>query len=158
MGRIVVLSLGRHIVRRISSAGRTGAFIIAVAAAATVGAVGSRAAPRSPAAVPAKLVGTWTRKVTASDVARAHSTGIPPGTVWTLTVKPNGAAVVGSPGIVTFGGKVIPAGVGRARLELGLASPDVYRWSGTTRRLTFDKIRDPVADRVAVFSGAWRRR
>jgi hypothetical protein len=44
--------------------------------------------------IDSRLVGTWTRTVTAADVKRVGNTSIGPGGLWTLTVKPSGAAHV----------------------------------------------------------------
>jgi hypothetical protein len=137
---------------------------MAVIAGVTLEAAGLHAAPSSHAALPAKLVGRWTRLVTASDVERANAPGIRAGSVWTFTVKRSGAAAVGSPGIATFSGRIVPAGADLVHIKLGFGSPigfaslGLYKWRAIGEHLTVVKVRDPIADRVAVFSGSWSRK
>jgi hypothetical protein len=78
-------------------------------------------------AFPAKLVGTWTRTVTAADVKRAGSWGVPAGSVWTLTIKKSGASSAIREGdSEPFTGPIIPVGPTRVRINVGLVFPNVY--------------------------------
>jgi len=117
------------------------------------------AAVAKSSAAPAPLVGKWTRKVTGADVKHVGATGIPAGTICTLTIK---NAVLNASVICTkvgsFEGIIDPAGVNRVHIELGLADPDVYSWQVSGRLLTFTKVKDTVPDREAVFLGVWQRK
>ena len=111
-------------------------------------------------AVPAPLVGTWTRKVTSADVKHAGATGIPAGSICTLTIKAGvlNASVICTKGVGRFDGIVDPAGANRVHIKLGLSDPDVYSWHVSGRLLTFTKVKDTVPDREAVFLGVWQRK
>ena len=124
---------------------------LAVAAAAT-------AAISSASAVPAPLVGKWTRKVTSTDVKHTGATGIPAGSICTLTIN-NGVlnASVVCTKVGGFEGIIDPAGTNRVHIKLGQPNPDIYGWHVSGRLLTFTKVRDTVPDREAVFSGVWQR-
>jgi hypothetical protein len=39
-----------------------------------------------------------------------------------------------------------------------LPNPDVYSWRISGRLLTFTKVKDTVADRVAAMEGVWKRK
>jgi len=108
--------------------------------------------------VPAKLLGNWTRKVTSADVKRTGGTGIPPGTVCTLTIKKNDSASISCGAIGSFKGFLRPVGASRIRTSLGIGIPAVYQWHVTGRRLTLTKVRDQTPDREAVFEGVWKRK
>lgn len=115
----------------------------------------------SSVSVPAKLVGQWTRKVTSADVKRAHASGIPAGSVCTLTVKRTGpvnARLFCTKGVGDFTGVIRPAGAHLVHFELMLFNPSTYRWSVSGTQLTFTKIVDQVGERVAVFWGVWKRK
>jgi len=118
------------------------------------------AAPASANAVPAKLVGQWTRTVTTADLKRTGATGIPAGSVWTLTVKKSGAASVRAPGQgAPFSGKIVPAGAAnRVHINVGVIFPNVYKWRVSGRQLTFTRISELLPDRAAVFWGVWKRK
>ena len=137
---------------------RCSAVVLAVAVVVPV-ASGIAAATRT-SAVPAKQVGKWTRKVTSADVKRTGATGTPDGSVWTLTIKKSGAAVVSSPGVDSLDGNIVPAGVDRVHININLVTPtpNIYRWSVSGRLLTFTKISDPIPDRAAIFAGVWKRK
>ena len=108
------------------------------------------------AAAPPQLVGTWKRTVTAADVKRAHSTGIPSDSAWTLIVRKSGVAFVGG-NVGQFNGKIVPAGANRVHVNLGTPCPNVYAWRVAGRTLTFTKEKDCEPDRVAAFNGTWKR-
>ena len=111
--------------------------------------------------VPAKLVGQWTRKVTVADVKRTGATGIPAGSVWTLTIKKSGYASLSGKGQgPPFTGKIVLAGANRVHVNVGVAFPNVYGWRVSGRLLTFTKITESpaLADRAAVIWGVWKRK
>ena len=144
---------------------RSGWAVAAVLTAALVVPVADGIAAATKAgAVPAQLVGQWTRKVTAADVKRAGAPlfgGIPAGSVWTLTIKKSGAASVSSKGQgPPFTGKIVSAGANRVHINVGFLFPNVYRWRVSGRLLTFTKISESPtqADRAAVFWGVWKRK
>ena len=110
------------------------------------------------AAVPAELVGEWTRKVTSADVTRTGARGVPAGTVCTLTMKKSDEAGVDcGPSVGGFEGTVVPAGTDRVHISLGISSPNVYMWRVSGPLLTFTKVKDGVLDREAVLGGVWKR-
>jgi hypothetical protein len=92
-------------------------------------------------AVPAKLIGTWTRKVTAADVKREHATDIATGdvsgTVWALTINKGGNASLA--GVRYWTGPVRGAGLNRVHLDVGLRYPNVYNWQISRRSLTLKR-------------------
>ena len=109
--------------------------------------------------VPAKLVGEWTRTVTSADVTRTGALGVPAGTVCTLTMKKSGEAGVDcGPSVGGFEGTVVPGGTNRVHINLGISSPNVYRWGVSGRLLTFTKVKDGVSDREAVVGGVWEQK
>jgi hypothetical protein len=108
--------------------------------------------------LPTKLVGKWTRTVTSADVTRTGGLGIPAGTVCTLTIRKSGGAYLHTSTVGDFEGSLVPAGVNRVHIRLGLLDPDVYRWRVSGSLLTFTKLNDVVADRVAVMAGVWKRK
>lgn len=131
----------------------------AVLAVVVLTAVGcANAETTTTGAVPAKLVGEWTRKVTSADVTRTGALGVPAGTVCTLTMKKGGGAGVHcGPSVGGFEGAVVPAGTDRVHINLGISSPSVYKWGVSGRLLTFTKVKDGVSDREAVMEGVWKR-
>jgi len=132
---------------------------VALAISLVAPAASGIAAVAKSSAAPAPLVGKWTRKVTGADVKHARSTGIPAGTICTLTIK-NAVlnASVSCTKVGGFEGIVAPAGANRVHIELGRADPDVYSWHVSGRLLTFTKVKDTVPDREAVFEGVWQRK
>lgn len=122
-----------------------------LAVALTVGVAGASAA------VPPKLVGTWTRTVTQADINRAHAYGLSPGTVWTFVARKNGTATVGGPA-GQFTGTLVPAGANRLHINLGTQCPNVYTWRASGRTLTFAKVKDCQPDRVGAFVGVWHKK
>ena len=116
------------------------------------------AAVTQSSAVPAKLVGKWTRKVTSADVKRTGGYGVPAGTVCTLTIKKSGVAHLFCTNIGGFDGNIVPAGTNRVHINLGDPRANVYGWRVSGRLLTFTKLKDIVADRVAGMEGVWKRK
>jgi hypothetical protein len=107
---------------------------------------------------PTKLVGRWTRTVTSADIKRTGGSGIPAGTVCTLTIKRSGAAGLHTTTVGDFDGSLVPAGVDRVHILLGLPDPDLYRWRVSGSLLTFTKLKDTVGDREAAMEGIWKRK
>jgi hypothetical protein len=60
--------------------------------------------------------------------------------------------------IGVFDSKIVPAGTNRVHINLGLITPSVYRWRVSGRLLTFTKLKDPTADRIAAMAGVWNRK
>lgn len=118
------------------------------------------AAPARANVVPAKLVGQWTRTVTTTDLKRTGATGIPAGSVWTLTVKKSGYASLRGVGQgEPFVGKIVPAGgANRVHINVGVLFPNVYKWRVSGRLLTFTKINESLPDRGAVMWGVWKQK
>jgi hypothetical protein len=132
--------------------------LVALAVGVVVPVASGIAAVTQTSAVPAKLVGKWTRKVTSADVKRTGGYGVSAGTVCTLTVKRSGVAHLDCTNIGGFGGTIVPAGANRVHINLGIPSPDVYKWRVSGRLLTFTKVKDTVADREAAMEGVWKRK
>lgn len=112
-------------------------------------------------AVPAKLVGTWTRKVTSADVKRENMTDqdvidAGAGTVWTLRITKRSPASLY--GIKYFTGPIIPAGANRVHIFVGFFYPNVYKWRVSGRLLTLTKVNDSLPIRAAVLRGVWKRK
>src|SRR2546426_9034458 len=102
--------------------------VVLFAVAVIVPTASGIAAATQTSTVSSKLVGKWTRKVTSADIKRTGGTGVPAGTVCTLTVKKSGGADLECTAIGGFQGTIVPAGVNRIHINLGIPSPDVYRW------------------------------
>jgi hypothetical protein len=131
----------------------------AVAVGVAVPAATGVASTTRGAAVPAGLVGTWTRTVTAEDARRVggqKATSVFPGAVWTLSVKRTGAATY-TQGYVTIMGQVVVTGPGHVRIKDD-STPDTYAWHRSGSHLTFTKLKDPERDRIVTFSGIWKRK
>ena len=111
-------------------------------------------------ALPAPLLGKWTRTVTSADVKHVGATGIPAGSICTLTINHSvlNASVSCTKGVGAFQGIVAPAGANRVHIQLGMPNPDVYSWRVSGSHLTFTKVKDTVPDREAVFLGIWQRK
>ena len=140
------------------AAWRCSAVVLAVAV--VVPAANGIAASTQTRAFPAQLVGVWTRTVTEADARRAGAGQGFVGDHCTLTIKKSGrdnAFVLLGKGDLLVGG-VLPAGKGRAHIQLGSPAANVYRWKLAGRLLTLTKISDPAPDRVAVFAGVWKRK
>jgi len=105
-----------------------------------------------------KLVGSWTRTVSAAEARHAAAPATLAGSVWTLEIEKDGtAATFDSKGAGSFEGTISAAGPSLVRLKLG-TPPATYRWHIANQRLTFTKVADTVRDRIAVFVGTWKRK
>lgn len=135
-----------------------GLVLAVLGVALVVPAANGLAARRQASGIPAKLVGTWTRTVTQTDVTKSGGYGVQIGSKWTLSVKKTGAAAVNSPGSSPITGKILAAGAGRVHINLGNPVTNVYTWRVAGATLTFTKVKDADGDRLAVFAGKWRRR
>ena len=110
----------------------------------------ARAAPPPP-----ELIGTWTRTVSAEDIARAHATSLEAGRVWTLVIT-NRKSVVRSPGAAGYAGAVVPSSATQVHFELG-GDADLYTWRRIGKTLSLVKYVDPDAKRAAILAGVWKR-
>lgn len=148
----------RSVARPISHQASSWVVAAVLTAALVVPVADGIAAATEANAVPAKLVGRWTRKITAADVKRTGAFEILTGSVCTLTIKKSGAASVVCTGVGGFDGLIVTAGTNRVHIDLGLPGSNVYRWRVSGRLLTFTRISDPIADRAAAFWGVWKRK
>ena len=115
------------------------------------------AADTKAGAVPANLVGRWTRTVTAADWKRAGATGFVTSVVGpqTMVVKANGNVTV-----VDFTAKFLPLSGGRLSISgvpVCYAKKGLYGWKVAGRKLTFTKLKDTCAPEVGLFTGVWTR-
>jgi hypothetical protein len=106
---------------------------------------------------PADLIGSWTRTVSAKDVARAHSTKIAAGTTWTLVIA-SAKSSVRSGRVATYTGTITPAAPTLVHIELGGNVSNLYAWRRVGTTLIFTKKHDPSANRAAILVGTWKRR
>src|SRR5436190_2485497 len=120
------------------------AVCVALTAAAAAGA----------APAPPDLVGSWTRTISAKDIARAHAKQIAAGTTWTLAIGSTKSSVR-SPHVATYTGTVVPAGPTLIHIELGGDSSDLYAWRRVGATLILTKQHDPIANRAAILVGTW---
>jgi hypothetical protein len=140
---------------------RTAALVSALAVSVILGPVaGGTASIPTAGRVPLKLVGTWTRTVTAADVRREHATDIHnirlARSGWTIQIQKSGAASLFGPDYFT--GPVSSAGANRVNIYLGFHYPNVYKWRVSGRLLTLTKVSDSFALRAAVLHGVWKRK
>ena len=134
---------------------------VAIAVSLIVPVTSGLAGARESSSVPARLVGKWTRTVTAVDVKRSGSTDVLAGSVWTLTIKKSGAASISTPAPSErsrFTGHIVPAGANRVHIYVPFVIPNVYMWRVSGRLLTFTKISDKFATAAPVFPGVWKRK
>ncbi|MGH3136087.1 MAG: hypothetical protein ACRDPV_06305 [Gaiellaceae bacterium] len=138
------------------------AIIVFGLAAISVPAGGSAAAP-DVRAVPAKLVGKWTRKITSSDVFRVQATSFLAGNGCTLRIWKRGPAHLDCTNL-GLTGRILPDGPNLVHiLDAGPGVDDVfkttnlYRWRVSARRLTLTTIVDRTPDRAAALWGVWER-
>jgi hypothetical protein len=138
------------------------AIIVFVLAAISAPASGSAAAP-DVRAVPAKLVGKWTRKITSSDVFRVRATSFLAGNVCTLRIWKRGPVHLDCTNL-GLAGRILPDGQNLVHiLDAGPGVNDVfkttnlYRWRVSARRLTLTTIVDVTPDRAAALWGDWKR-
>ena len=134
------------------------AVAVAVAAAAVFAvAARSAAAPQ----LSAKLVGTWSRQLTQSDVTKGKPeipAALLVGTKCTLSLKSTGAAHLACGKLLgQFNGSVTPTGSTNVRIDVGDGRPNTYRWSVSGSVLTLTKVTDPSTNRITIFGGAWHR-
>ena len=126
-------------------------------AAAAVFAVAARsaAAPQ----LSTKLVGTWSRQLTQSDVTKGKPqlpAALLVNAKCTLSLKATGAAHLDCGRLVGhFNGSVMPSGTTNVRIDVGDGRPNTYRWSVAGSVLTLTKVTDPSSDRTTIFGGAW---
>lgn len=142
---------------------------------------GVRAGPSTKASrpVPAALIGTFGRRVTAGDIHRTQSfRNEPPDQVlpagrWSVRMEPSGVIVVRDPnggggdeaftaspdGTLTLEGPVnwlvAPADYGSF---CGIEPTGTYQWRIGAGRLTLAPRHDRCADRNALFTGTWKRK
>ncbi len=134
---------------------------VVLAVAVVVPVASGIAAVSRPSAVPAKLVGKWTRTVTRADVKRGGGLVLMAGHVFTLTITKSGSSTVscaGLGGLCTADGKIVPAGINRVHINVGAPTPSLYGWRVSGRLLTFTKLKDSVPDRVEIMWGVWKRK
>jgi hypothetical protein len=127
---------------------------VVLAVSAVVPVASGIAATTEASAVPSKMLGQWTRKVTYAD-RNAHEGGAVG--FCTLTVKKSGAAHLGCINIGRFDGKIVSAGTNRVHITLFDATPNVYRWRVSGGRLTLTALTDDTPARAGVMWGVWKR-
>jgi len=139
--------------------------VTAALAAPTVPFAGGFAAATEASAVPAKLVGRWSRTVTSSDLKRAKVPPISvPAGVWSMVIKKDGSfdAARRAATASGFAGRLTATAAGRLAIEMpfcaGGFGPNVYRWRVVGKLLTITKVSDKCGERVAVFTGIWKKK
>lgn len=157
--------MGKHWRKTI---GRCTAVVLAVAAIIPVAT--GLAVVTEASAVPAKVVGVWTRNVTRADWTRYGPGSREPVGVWTMVVKKRGDVALYPPGKYRAGCKACvshPDFFSIVDLAL-IIGPDarcpgtkgIYHWEAVGRALTIM----PIAEnkqcwaREATFSGVWKRK
>jgi len=135
------------------AAWRCWAVVLAVAVVIPV----ASAAETKASAVPAELVGQWTRTVTAADWKRAGATGFVTSFVgpFTMAVKAKGKV-----SIIDFTARFSPLSGGRLSISgvpVCYPKKGLYRWKVANRRLTLTKLKDTCAAEVGLFTGVWKR-
>jgi len=127
---------------------------IAVGLLVLVGAVGGASAQRT-AKLPSKLVGAWSRSLTAADWARVGIATEPPAH-FSMLVSADGSVVMGESTDVRF--TALPGNRVRIGGVYGCGKKKVlYRWSVAARKLTFTKVQDTCNYALALFGGPWTR-
>ena len=134
-----------------------GVLICTGLAALTIPTASGIASGTKASAVPATLVGQWTRTVTASDWKRAGATGFVTSFVGPtpMAVKANGDV-----SIIDFTAKFSPLSGGRLSISgVPVCYPKrgLYRWKVANRRLTLTKLKDTCAAEVGLFTGVWKK-
>ena len=128
-----------------------------IGAVALVGS--SQGAVRRSSTISPKLVGSWTRTISAAEAKHAAAPAALAGSVWTLEIQKDGtAATFDSKGAGSFEGTISAAGSSVVRLKFGGTPPATYRWHIADHQLTFTKVADKDRDRIAVFVGTWKRK
>lgn len=132
---------------------------VAALVALVLAAAGVAATPASK--LSPKLVGSWSRTLTRSDVAKGKPllpAAVMIGTTCTFSVKPTGAVTLDCGRIVGhFNGELVPLSATNVRIELGDGVPNSYRWSVGGGHLTLASVSDTSHTRVTIFRGMWKR-
>ncbi len=131
---------------------------LALCVVAAVAASTAAAAPSG--TVSTKLVGRWSRRITAADWRRYHVSG-PAGT-WRLVVKPSGIVEVVAPRAKATSFYTRFRTSSHARLNIGVipyctTAANSYKWTRRTGRVVVRRIADNCSARTALFAGTWRR-
>lgn len=123
---------------------------IAVTPTASIAAASGDAA----SAVPAALVGKWTRIVTPADNNRQGG-GLASGR-WKITIDRRATVTFNGPNGELVAGTVAVHG---NRIVFAVAAPTTgsYSWKRTGSKVTFKLVADPSGDRRAVVVGAWTK-
>jgi len=116
-------------------------------------------------AIPARIVGTWSRHVTNTDWMRAGSFNDGVG-VYSIVVTANGALAVYYPSYtqpsLTTRISVLPEGrltIGSMAFYQRCSGKDLYAWKVVGRLLTVTKLSDAhCPPRVALLVGTWKRK
>lgn len=129
---------------------------VAVADPAAAAAPNSRSSVIAQAAkLPSPLIGSWRRRVTAADWARAGVTDEPPAN-FSMYVPPDGSVAVAEL-YVRFsplsGNRLVISG----RFPDCGKSKGIYRWSVSGRHLTLTKLQDSCGKAWALWVGVWTR-
>jgi hypothetical protein len=131
-----------------------------VTAALSVPVVDGVAAVTGEGAVPAKLVGRWSRNFTLADWKGTDFTGVG---VFSMVVKPSGAVQVYLPGGGTqpwLTTRFSPSS-GRItvrRIPLCVEPNGLYEWKVVGRLLTIGKLSDDCLMRARLFAGRWKKK
>jgi hypothetical protein len=131
---------------------------VGLVVAAVIPAASGTASGTKESAVPAPLVGNWTRNVTAADWKRAGATGFVTSFVGPtpMSVKANGNVR-----IIDFTAKFSPLPRGRVTLSgvpVCYPKTGLYRWKVAGGNLTLTKLKDACAAEVGLFTGVWKKR
>ena len=126
-----------------------------VAVAVVVAVASGTAAAADSKAVPASLVGRWSRDVKAATFPF-------PG-VWSMVIKKNGAVAFYQPGGSSVDFTTTFDVTANGRLNVGTVpicpTKAVYRWKTSGKLLTIAKVSDKQCpNRVTLYSGVWRRK
>ena len=132
------------------AAWRYSALVLAVAVIIPV--ASGIAATTHTGAVPAKLVGRWSRSANAATFAS-----------WSMVIKKSGAVAFYQPGTSYVDFTTTFNATMGGRLNVGVVpicqTKAVYRWKVSGKLLTIKKVSDPQCpDRVGLYSGVWQRK
>ena len=128
------------------------------------------AAPTEANAVPATIVGGWSRNATQANFSKYGQSGFPVG-VWTMVIKKSGAVAFYTPGAYSSGCVAkhtcfsdFTTSFAVAGADLTVASVPVcatkgtYGWKVSRRSLTLRLIADKqCGPREALYTGIWKR-
>src|SRR4051812_35061952 len=127
---------------------------IAVGLVVIVGAVGSASAQPT-TKVPSKLVGSWSRSLTAADWARVGIATESPAHL-SMLISADGSVVMGESVDVRF--VALPGSRVRMTGVYGCGKKKVlYKWSVAAGKLSFTKVQDTCNYALALFGGPWTR-